>query len=547
MPLEIRDISKNFGPLKANDRISFSFESGRIYAILGENGAGKSTLMKILSGYQAASSGEILIGGKPVTIHSPHQAIAHGIGMLYQDPLDFAPLTVLENYIEGKPFNFFMRRGAAEADLLTRCKTLGFNLNPQAMLETLTVGERQQLEVVRLLSLGVQILILDEPTTGISAEQKSQLFQTLKNLAREQGLTVILVSHKLADVEELCDEVLVLRRGRLVGYRMLPCPTEEMVEMMFGKRLSEAIITPAYTEKTALDIQNLTIPARLFSIPNINLELREGEVIGLAGLDGSGQVEFMRTVAGIGRPTWADHLLALVILAGLWWVFGEVLDESQAVLNLARAGIDILIIGPMVKILHRTFRPKFKQINSPKVFLNGQSIGWRGYRDLRGKGVAYLAAGRLEEGLVSGLTLVDHAALADRSSLPYVNWLRAWRRTKQAIADFAIKGRPFSQIQTLSGGNQQRVSLSLLPAKLRLILLENPTRGLDVESAGMIWALLLKRREQGTAIIFSSPDLDEIIDYSDRILVFSSGHTTLVEHPAQMTTARLGELIGGKS
>ncbi len=546
MRLEIREISKNFGPLKANDHITFTFEGGLIYAILGENGAGKSTLMKILSGYQSASSGQILIDGKPVLINSPHHAIAHGIGMLYQDPLDFAPLTVLENYIEGKPFTFLMHRREAEADLSTRCKTLGFSLNPNAMVESLTVGERQQLEIVRLLSLGVSILILDEPTTGISAEQKSQLFQTLKNLAREQNMIVILVSHKLADVEELCDEVLVLRRGKLVGHRRLPCETETLVQLMFGKRLSKTSTQSLHTDKPVLQIRRFSVAARLFTIHNINLEVREGEVIGLAGLDGSGQVQFMRSIAGLGRPTWADQLTGIIALVGMWWVFGEILDESSAVLNLARIAILILVLGPMFKSLYPFIRRRSNPY-PPEITLNGQTIGWRGYRDLLERGVAYLAAGRLEEGLVAGLTLVDHAALADRGSLPHVNWLRAWRRTKQAITDFAIKGRPFSQIQTLSGGNQQRVSLSLLPANLRLILLENPTRGLDVESAGHIWSLLLNRRKQGTAIIFSSPDLDEIIDYSDRILVFSSGQTTLVENPEQMTTTRLGELIGGKS
>jgi simple sugar transport system ATP-binding protein len=166
-----------------------------------------------------------------------------------------------------------------------------------------------------------------------------------------------------------------------------------------------------------------------------------------------------------------------------------------------------------------------------------------------GKGIAYLPAGRLEEGLVNGLTVMEHLALTLRHPhpLPWINWFGVWRRSKRAIADFDIKGRSLDPVERLSGGNQQRVSLALLPDRLRIVFLENPTRGLDVESAQRIWSLLAKRREQGTTIIFSSPDLDEIIDYSDRILVFSSGRATLVEHPAQMTTARLGELIGGKA
>jgi ABC-type uncharacterized transport system ATPase subunit len=187
-----------------------------------------------------------------------------------------------------------------------------------------------------------------------------------------------------------------------------------------------------------------------------------------------------------------------------------------------------------------------KQENKPEVKLAGEAIEWRGYRDLMARGVAFLPAGRIEEGLVSGLTVMEHLALALRTSVPWVNWLDTWRRAKQMIQTYNVKGRPLDPVQNLSGGNQQRVVLGLLPPKLRLVLMENPTRGLDVESARHIWSLLLSRREHGTSIIFSSPDLDEIIDYSDRILVFSSGRVTLVEDAHQMTTARLGELIGGK-
>jgi simple sugar transport system ATP-binding protein len=214
--------------------------------------------------------------------------------------------------------------------------------------------------------------------------------------------------------------------------------------------------------------------------------------------------------------------------------------------GLARGGAVLLVLIPMMKNLIAIWRQNLRRQDRPEVRLEGGEVSGRGYRELLSRGVAYLPAGRLEEGLVSGLTLMEHAALAYRTPYPWVNWLSAWRRSQQAIKDFAIKGRPLHQIQTLSGGNQQRVSLSLLPERLRLLLLENPTRGLDVESAQRIWSLLLKRREKGTAIIFSSPDLDEVIDQSDRILVFSSGQVTLVEDPEHMTTTRLGELIGGK-
>ncbi len=546
MQVEIRDICKYFGPVRANDGISFTFESGKIYAILGENGAGKSTLMKILSGYQSPTKGQIVIDERAVALDSPSEAIVHGIGMLYQDPLDFAPLTVLENYISGRPGGFSLGRGAARADLQKHCAALGFSLNPNALLESLTVGERQQLEIVRLISLGVRFLILDEPTTGISAEQKTQLFNTLKRLAHEEDMAVAIVSHKLTDVEELCDAVMVLRRGKLVGQRELPCPTKTLVELMFGKYIEKAQVEQVEKGRPMLTIEQLPIHARLFSIPEIDLTVHESEVIGLAGLDGSGQDDFMREIAGIKRPTWADHVFAGIVLVIVWLLSGHILEESRELMALLRMTALVLVIAPTLHTLWQATRRRFQESDAPRLALGQTTIGWRGYRDLLSRGVVYLPSGRIEEGLVSGLTVMEHVALASRHGVPWINWLGAWRRAKTLIKTFDVRGRPLDPIQNLSGGNQQRVSVGMLADELRLILLENPTRGLDVESAQRIWSLLLQRREQGTCIIFSSPDLDEIIDYSDRVLVFSSGQVTLVDDVEKMTTTHLGELIGGK-
>ncbi len=547
MEVELRKLSKHFGQLKANDEISFTFKPGKIYAILGENGAGKSTLMKTLSGYQTPTLGDIVIDAKVAHLNTPNDAIGHGIGMLYQDPLDFAPLTALENFISGRAKGLFLGRDKALADFKRVCENLKFDLNPHALIAAMTVGERQQLEIVRLISLGVRFLILDEPTTGISAEQKADLFNTLKRLAHEEEMTVVLVSHKLEDVEELCDELIVLRKGRLVGYEVLPCPTTRMVELMFGKFIEKP--QPEHFElgKPALEIERLPIHARLFSIPDINLTVNEGEVIGLAGLDGSGQVEFMREIAGLNRPTWADHVGSLGAMFGIWIVLILLLDDVATVIWLGVITTAILVLGPLSILLWQLFRRQQEAETVPLTKLNGQMIGWRGYRDLLSRGLAYLPSGRLEEGLVGGLTITEHTGLVRDRGKPFVNWLGAWRKTQEGIQQFNIKGRPLDGVETLSGGNQQRVASFLLPEKLKLLLLENPMRGLDVESAQHIWRLLLARRTEGTSIIFSSPDLDEIMTYSDRILVFSSGRVTLVDDLADMTTARLGELIGGKA
>lgn len=486
MRVELRHISKTFGRVRANQDISLAFEEGRIYAILGENGAGKSTLMKIMSGYQSADSGEVVVDGQTLTLNAPTDAIAHGIGMLYQDPLDFPPFTVLENFIAGRPGGFFPDVDAAREQFRALTKRFGFDLDPNAYVDTLTIGERQQLEILRLLSLDVRVLILDEPTTGISAEQKTALFDVLKSLARDETMTVILVSHKLEDVIELCDEAYVLRRGRLVGQQSIPCPISALVELMFGKVIERQERPPVEVGDPTLVVDRLCITSRRLTVENVSIEVHAGEVIGLAGLDGSGQAEFVRSCAGLIRPE-----------------DGRILIDGRPMIGLS-------------------------------------------YHQFANAGVAFLPAGRIEEGLIGDMTIAEHFALTLPSRAPWVNWPRAWRTAQQRIEHFNVKGRPNSPVRTLSGGNQQRFALSLLPLNLRLLLLEHPTRGLDVESANYIWEQLLERRRQGTAIVFISAELDEIVAYSDRILVFFGGRVTLVDDPADMTASRLGELIGGR-
>jgi len=486
MRVELQHISKTFGRVRANQDISLAFEEGHIYAILGENGAGKSTLMKIMSGYQSADSGQVMVDGQPLALRAPTDAIEHGIGMLYQDPLDFPPFTVLENFVAGRAGGFFPDMDAARQHFLELTERFGFALNPDRYVDMLTIGERQQLEILRLLSLGVRVLILDEPTTGISAEQKSALFNVLKSLARDEQMTIILVSHKLEDVIELCDHAYVLRRGRFVGQKDIPCPIPELVELMFGKIIERKDVPHVPSGAPVLEVENLALSSHRLTVEKLSLTVHAGEVIGLAGLDGSGQGEFIRAITGLFPP------------------------------------------------MRGTIR------------VDGRDLTRASYHDFAAAGVAFLPAGRLEEGLIAGMTLTQHFALTLPSRAPWVDWVRAWRVTQERIQHFNVKGRPNSPIQTLSGGNQQRFALALLPDNLRLLLLEHPTRGLDVESANYIWEQLLARREQGTAIIFISAELDEIVAYSDRVMVFFGGQTTLVEDRAQMTVGHLGELIGGR-
>jgi simple sugar transport system ATP-binding protein len=485
MRLELKHIHKHFGAVHANDDISITIESGTIHGLLGENGAGKSTLMKILSGFIHRDAGEILLDGRAVTFGNPAEAIRAGVGMLHQDPLDFPPLTVLDNFLLGRAEGFRQNRAGALADLKRFSQQFGFDLDPDARVSALTVGERQQLEIMRLLSLGAKILIFDEPTTGISLPQKIKLFETLRRLAK-QGVTIIFVTHKLQDAEDLCIKVSVLRLGKVTGEAACPFTADQLVRLMFGQSLEVRAHQAVAAGEPVLDLRDVCVADYRLRVPNINLQVCAGEVIGLAGMEGSGQRLFLRACAGLDQP-----------IAGEMWIGGAAMTRQP-------------------------------------------------YRRFLACGVVYLPAGRLEEGLVPGLNLTEHFVLARRSKEFFVNWTAAQNHAQAKIKEHHIRGAATSRVQALSGGNQQRALLALLPADLRLLLLEHPTRGLDIESTMYVWSQLLERRKRGTAIVFASADLDEILEYSDRILVFSGGRVACALSANQTSVQQLGELIGGK-
>ncbi|MBE2184663.1 MAG: ATP-binding cassette domain-containing protein [Anaerolineae bacterium] len=483
MNLELQHINKTFGKVRANQDISLTLRGGQIVGILGENGAGKSTLMKILSGYQPADSGEILIDGSPLRAGNPLKAIEAGIGMLQQDPLDVSPFTVLENFVYGQVQGRRLSNREAAKRIREQADSFGFDLDPDQVVSRLSIGQRQQLEIMRLLNLGIKALILDEPTTGISSEQKDVLFAALRDLAVRDSLIVLLVSHKLEDVIALCDEVVVLRGGKLVGSKQMPATTAELVELMFGQALTPQARENVTLGDTALRLDGVTLRDKRVAVEKFTLDVRHGEVIGFAGLDGSGQELILRACAGLVRPS-AGHIL-----------------------------------------------------------LNGQDLTGKRYRAFRANGVVFSSAGRVEEGLISGLTLTEHLVLTQTGAI--IDWAAQRGRTEGQIERFYVRGAPESQIQQLSGGNQQRFLMALLPDQPSILALEQPTRGLDVDSARYIWEQLLARRKEGAAILFTSPDLDEVVAYSDRIIVCFAGRTYEITNTAGMTIDQLGRLIGG--
>jgi general nucleoside transport system ATP-binding protein len=485
MLIELRSIRKTFGAVVANAGISLAVPPATIQGILGENGAGKSTLMKILSGFIFPDSGEISLDGKTVVINSPADAIRLGIGMLHQDPLDFPPMRLLDNFILGSSGGLFPDRARAVREFRGLSAQFDFSLDPDGWVDSLTVGERQQLEILRLLWFGARVLILDEPTTGISLPQKEKLFATLKRLAA-QGMTMIFVSHKLEDVESLCTRVAVLRQGALVGTAAPPYDTHGLVQMMFAKEVSFGGRAAGHAGPSLLRMSSVSLEGARLQLRGIDFHARAGEIIGLAGMEGSGQSLFLQACAGLVRPV------------------------------------------------------------EGKIALGARDLTGRSYHQYKKLGVAYLPAARLEQGLVPGLSLSEHFVLSEPHRGVFIDKRGASDTAAERICTYNIKGAPSTAVESLSGGNQQRMLLALLGTPLTLVLLEHPTRGLDIESTLYIWGKLRERCAQGTAIVFISADLDEVLQYSDRVIVFFAGRVSPPLPAEGLAVDELGALIGGK-
>ena len=486
MLIELREIHKYYGPIKANHGVNLTVEPGVIHGILGENGAGKTTLMKILAGYTRRTGGTILVDHSPVNYKTPAQASELGIGMLYQDPLDFSLLSVLDNFMLGQTTGIVNQKKTFRKIFEETANSFNFSLQPDTLVKRLTIGERQQLEILRLLARGIQVLILDEPTTGISRLQKETLFQALKKLASE-GKSVILVSHKLEDVQALCDKITVLRQGIIAGEMERPFTTNTLLEMMFGEPPLLPMRTKIKTGEIILEMSQVSAPGGRTGLKNCDITVRQGEVVGLAGLEGSGQDVFLRTAAGAKQPSRGS------------------------------------------------------------IYIKGVKMNGRDYHVFKNHGVTYLPASRLEEGLISGLNIAEHISLLDRQKTFFVRRRDAFQTAEKKIAEFRIKGAPDSNIESLSGGNQQRLLLSFLPEVPVLLLLGNPTRGLDMESVLWVWQHLQQYCEHKACIVFSSSELDEILANADRVLVFFNGIVIKDVRTEQTDAHELGRAIAGKT
>jgi ABC-type uncharacterized transport system ATPase subunit len=485
-------ISKRFGLVLANDQVNFTLRMGEIHALLGENGAGKTTLMRILYGLYQADEGEIQVQDQPVVISSPKDAIRHGIGMVSQHFALAAPLTVTENIILGTTSGLNLNMDHAESSVQEASTRYGIQVDPKAAIRDLSVGQRQRVEILKALYRNATVLVLDEPTAVLTPQEVEQLFISLVGL-KEQGFSVVFISHKLHEVMAITDHVTVLRQGRVVG----EVPTQDtspndLARMMVGRSTFGVTSKPEGSEPqpeglvldrvTALD--NKGLPA----LKEISLNVRAGEILGLAGVSGNGQTELAEVLAGT-RP----------VTHGSVSVFEQNVTQFDAQAMMA-AGVGRIpedsranIIGQMT-VAQNMVIERLYQFSS------------RGYLDRR-----------------------------------------AIRRyAQELIEEYQIKASPDDRMRTLSGGNLQKVVLArVLAQRPRVLMVAQPTRGLDVAATEYVRSKLLEQRSEGAAILLISEDLDEIMQLSDTIAVIYEGSIMAVMPASDATPEELGLLMAG--
>ena len=495
--VELRHISKRFPGVIANKDVSIKVESGSVHALIGENGAGKSTVMKILYGMQRPDSGEILVNGQSVQFKKPADSIEAGIGMVHQHFMLADNFTVLENIVLGyePSHGGVIDFNAARTKINEMAAAYGLTVDPDALVEDLGVGQRQRVEILKVLYRGAKILIFDEPTAVLVPQEVDELFEALQGL-RKDGLTVIFITHKLDEVLRVADDVTVIRAGSTVAeVKASDVSAKKLAELMVGSELpSPEIHGSAKRSEVTLSLSKLTVPAESGArnlVSDVSFTLHAGEVLGIAGVEGNGQSELIEAILGLRNYT------------GTVVFKGEPLDD--------------------------------------------ESVSER--RDM---GIGFIPEDRQRQALLMASPLWENRILGHQRSKPVMRGFvidkkATFESTRTIMQDFDVRAPgPDTLAAALSGGNQQKFivgrEMSKAPA---LLVASHPTRGVDVGAQGAIWDVLRKAREKGMAIVLISADLEELIGMSDRLLVMLRGTITAELDPAKTTPEQLGSAMTG--
>jgi len=495
--LELRDITKVFPGVIANDRVSLVLDRGEIVALLGENGAGKSTLMNVAYGLMSSDGGEVLVDDKPVRIRSPREAIALGIGMVHQHFMLIEPLTVTENIVLGhEPTRFgVIDFGTARARVRDLSERYGLKIDPDAIIADLSVGMQQRAEILKALYQGARILILDEPTAVLTPQEVRELFAVVRSLV-DEGLSVVLITHKLDEVMMSADRVVVMRDGRVVG-ETRPSETDEigLAKMMVGRdvvlRIDKSAATP---RDVVLEVVELTASddRGLEALKGVSFKVRSGEIVGVAGVDGNGQRELVEAIVGLRRP-----------------------DGGTIAL-------------------------KGRDITRARV---GETIA---------AGVSHVPEDRHRRGLVLEFDIAENLILGDHARPPFADHgvMHAKAISEMArsrIGDYDVRTPSEHTLAgNLSGGNQQKVVLAReLGRDPELLVAAQPTRGLDVGAIEFVHRRIVSERDAGKAVLFVSMELEEVMSVSDRILVMYEGRIVAEFGTGEADAERIGYFMTG--
>jgi general nucleoside transport system ATP-binding protein len=496
--LELRGITKRFGPLVANDRIDLSVAPGQVHALLGENGAGKTTLMNVLYGLLQPDEGEIVLDAKAVQFHSPKDAIAAGIGMVHQHFMLVPVFTVAENVTLGieetRPPGLLDRRKTRK-DVRELSHRYGLEVDPDALVENLPVGIQQRVEIVKALVREATVLILDEPTAVLTPAETEDLFRIIRQL-KDSGTSVVFISHKLKEVQAIADTITVLRRGAVVGERPPSATEDELASLMVGRDVQLQVSKEAARPgDVVLDVSELTVAdetGRVW-VNGISFEVRAGEILGVAGVQGNGQTELCEALMGL-RPTAAGRVT---------------LDGRD--------------------LTHATPAQRLRA------------------------GIAYVPEDRQEDGLIGDFSVADNMVLDAYKREPFASGINLHlgaiaSNAAERVQEFDVR-TPSAEapVRTLSGGNQQKVILAReLAREHKVLVASQPTRGLDVGSIEFVHRRIIQQRDRGVAVLIVSAELDEIYALADRIAVMYEGRITGFRPPT-VPAEELGLLMAGGS
>lgn len=495
--LEVRGLTKRFPGVLANDHIDLVAHKGKVLGLLGENGAGKSTLMNLIYGLYTPDEGEILINGEVVQVRNPKDAIARGVGMVHQHFQLVPVLTVTENIMLGNESvsGLFLNRGAAKRRILEISQKYGLGVDPDALVQDLPVGVQQRVEIIKALYRKADILILDEPTAVLTPQEAEGLFDIMRTLLAD-GVSIIFISHKLKEVLEICDEITVLRGGKVVGQADPKTSTQEsLASMMVGRSVLLSVDkTPANPAEVVLSIRDLYVEddRHLPAVNGVSLDIQAGEILGIAGVQGNGQTELIEVIT------------------------------------------------------------RLRSAKSGQVFLDGKAITHATPRQVTEAGIGHVPEDRQKNGMVGGFPIKDNIALQSYYQAPYSNGIVINDEAVEASARDLVKQYDvrtpsvFTRISALSGGNQQKAIVAReFTRSNRLLIAAQPTRGLDVGSIEFIHKQIIKMRDAGTAVLLVSAELDEILSLSDRVAVMYSGQIVGVLPIADASRELVGLMMAG--